>query len=504
MPDEDRISSDEASPLLGSRPGHRRFASVASLKSIHVPQVHKKSTIINLICLTILLASSSGGFLQIPQARLIEDVLCHEYYDSAKSLDVPIDEQLCKAESIQGDLAYIIAITSALSAGVGFAATFPWSLVADKVGRKPVLSLCLAGLTLGALWTTLVLWFRNIFPVRLVWLESVGQLIGGGTPVAMGLLFSMTTDATNEEERGMMFLRIHIASVCGNLVAPTLSSFLMSRYGPWPPTWIGLGCIASSVVVVMFIPETLHVKPQVTESEDEDVPDQKSRLSQVLDRLRDSLSIIKAPSLVLLLIISLFGMPVTLSTGSFMPVFMSKRYDTKLYQGGYVQTALGAAQIVHSLVILPWISRAIMQSTKLRPDDEHHRDLSIARWSAGITMAAAFILGLAPTLAAFLFGLFILSLGTGLFSLVRSLMSLYVDPVHRSRLFGLVGMVEIVGQIYAQPMLAELFKIGMRLGGEWIGLPYFGLSILVAIVTGLLLFVKVTPAVKSQAATGDA
>lgn len=132
MPNEDRTSSDEASPLLGSRPGHRRFASVASLKSIHVPQVHGKSTIINLICLTVLLASGAGGFLQIPQARLIEDVLCHEYYDKAQSLNAPIDEELCKVESIQGDLAYILAITSALSAGVGLVATFPWSFVADR------------------------------------------------------------------------------------------------------------------------------------------------------------------------------------------------------------------------------------------------------------------------------------------------------------------------------------------------------------------------------------
>lgn len=134
MTSEDRISSSEASPLLGPRPSHRRFASVASITSIHVPQVHKKSTIINLICFTILLASSAGGFLQIPQARLIEDVLCHDYYNRAQSLDVPIDEKLCKAEWIQAELAYIMAITSALSAGLGLVATFPWSLVADRYG----------------------------------------------------------------------------------------------------------------------------------------------------------------------------------------------------------------------------------------------------------------------------------------------------------------------------------------------------------------------------------
>lgn len=57
------------------------------------------------------------------------------------------------------------------------------------------------GLTLGGLWTTSVLWFRAVLPVRLIWLECLGQLIGGGNPILLGLLFSMITDTTNEEER---------------------------------------------------------------------------------------------------------------------------------------------------------------------------------------------------------------------------------------------------------------------------------------------------------------
>lgn len=290
------------------------------------------------------------------------------------------------------------------------------------------------------------------------------------------------------------------------MLAPTLSSFLMAKYGPWPPTWIGLGLIASSAIVVMFVPETLQAKPKPAEAEVEASPDQnqKSRLSLMLARLKKSLSIIQSPSLICLLVISLVGMPVNLSVGTFMPVFMSKRYGLQLFQGGYVQTAFGGAQLIQSLVILPWLSRYLMQSTKLRAADEHHRDLSIARWSAGISGLAALTLGLAPTLPGFLLGLVILALGSGTFSLVRSLMSLYVDPVHRSRLFGLVGMVEIVGQIYAQPMLAELFALGMRLGGEWIGLPYLGLAVLVAVVTVLLLFVRVSPKVGSQEAPENA
>lgn len=82
-----------------------------------------------------LLASASGGFLAIPTTRLIEDVLCREYY-SELNIDLdrgaPIDEGLCKTESIQSNLSFILAIQSAAIATVSLLAAFPWSLAADR------------------------------------------------------------------------------------------------------------------------------------------------------------------------------------------------------------------------------------------------------------------------------------------------------------------------------------------------------------------------------------
>lgn len=75
------------------------------------------------------------------------------------------------------------------------------SLWARRLGRRPVLSLSLAGIGLGATWTAVVLSFPAIFSVRLIWLESLGALVGGGNPVAVGLLLTMLTDASVEEER---------------------------------------------------------------------------------------------------------------------------------------------------------------------------------------------------------------------------------------------------------------------------------------------------------------
>lgn len=130
----------ESSPLLADGP--RRPPSTTSITNdhihIHIPKVHNKNTIVNLLCLIMFMAASSGGFLGIPQARIIEDVLCQSYYGSGKArkqvLDGhdSIDEDLCKLESIQSELVFILAISSALNAITGFVAAFPWSLVADR------------------------------------------------------------------------------------------------------------------------------------------------------------------------------------------------------------------------------------------------------------------------------------------------------------------------------------------------------------------------------------
>lgn len=291
-------------------------------------------------------------------------------------------------------------------------------------------------------------------------------------------------------------MRVHMSSTAGNLIAPTISSFMMARIGPWPPALIGCSLITLSILVIAFLPETLNKKTlgDETEPPEQQPTTLRARFSSTVARFKESASMLRSPSLVLLLLTCLGTMPLALSTMSFMAVFLSKRYGIQMYQSGYVQTAYGVAQMVVSLLFLPWLSHYLLQPTttsRLRQPNDKHRDLSIVRWSAVIGLVAVLILGLAPTLSGFVFGLAILAMSSGTVSILRSLLSLYVDPVHRSRLYGLVGMVEIVGAIYAQPMLAGLFALGMKIGGEGLGMPYFGLAALMGVVAVLLWFVRV-------------
>ncbi|KAI0596519.1 major facilitator superfamily domain-containing protein [Biscogniauxia sp. FL1348] len=463
---------------------------------VHVPRAHKGSVVVNVLCLIILVATSATGFIAIPFTRLAEDVLCRRYYGVEQQQQGgpgvgigagaanPIDEGLCKENSIQSRLAFVMAIHSALEAVAGLLAAFPWGLAADRIGRRPVSAIALGSMVVALLWAMTVMYLPSVLPIELVWLGAASPFVGGGNAVLTGVVLSMVADATSEEERALSFMRLHAASLSGNLMSPALSSLLMSRTGgPWASLWVAVALLSTSALsFYLFLPETLTTTTTTT----------KHPSSRII---RESLSILRPRSLVLLLASALGSAPVLFATAlQFMAQFVSKRYGLRLAQTGYVQSGYGAAQIVQALGVLPLLSRwwrvRSSSSSSSSSDSEHRRDLSLALWSYAVLFLGVVVLGVSPSLGGFVLGLALTALGSGFGSLSKSLMSLYVDPAHRSRLFSLVGMVEVLGSVYAHPMLAGLFTLGMKLGGGWIGLPYYGLAVLVAACGSLLLFVR--------------
>jgi MFS family permease len=268
----------------------------------------------------------------------------------------------------------------------------------------------------------------------------------------------------------------------------------MEKAGPWVPPLIGVGLFCLGGIPFFFLPETRARKDPSQEVHEPEIPSPNSIITQIFGQFLDSLSILTSPSLILLLLAALCSMPVMDSTLQFLNQFVSKRYDIKIAHTGYVQSTYGVASIVMTLFILPWILNLLIDpatAARYRAKDEHYRDLSLARWSYVVLFLGALTLGLSPTLGGFVLGLILMAVGSGFGSLSKSLMSIYVDPAHRSRLFSLVGMVEVLGSVFSQPLLAGLFAFGLRWHGVWIGLPYLGLAALIALSGSLLLFVRI-------------
>lgn len=115
--DVDEQSSLLPHPSNAQRPGHQRTSSLIS----HIPTVHSKRSVLYTLWVIIVIVAFGDFVIVVPQTRIIENILCHKYYDSLVGpehlgLNENIDEDLCKGDIIQKELSYIIGISDMMNA----------------------------------------------------------------------------------------------------------------------------------------------------------------------------------------------------------------------------------------------------------------------------------------------------------------------------------------------------------------------------------------------------
>ncbi|KAI1468226.1 MFS general substrate transporter [Daldinia caldariorum] len=477
------------------KPGQSRSPAVASSISdanTALSWRYSPSFILGLCYLIVLVGSLAGGFQQIPMTRIYEDILCHYYYGKSPGSGGPIDEALCKKDVIQSELAYLFAFLEALNAGIGCLVALLWGIIADRIGRKPVYATATIGMIFHVLIIMVVGYFPGTFPTRWIWVSSIAHLLGGPSVIG-ACTYSIVSDIALESSRSIAFMRIHVASLSGNLVSPALASAMMSLTGPWPAMWLTTVLWALTVVLITILPETFHRPSPSDDTAPVPAPTIKLRVIRGFAQLKDTFSIVGTISVTLVLCICLLSMPVVMCTLQFMAQYISKHYQIPLAKTGYIQSVFGIAHIVVVLLIVPGVSKLVVQPTTprlLRVANEKDRDLILARWSYLIYAVGSLILGISPSLPVFITGLVIMSLGSGSASFIKSIATSHTDVEHRSRLFSIMALLDIGSNIWATPALAGLFSLGMKLGGMWIGLPYLGVSISCIMMLILALFVR--------------
>ena len=66
----------------------------------------------------------------------------------------------------------------------------------------------------------------------------------------------------------------------------------------------------------------------------------------------------------------------------------------------------------------------------------------------------------------------IFAMGGGLSAVVRSLLNALVEAHHQAILNSLLGLLQVAGLMVAGPAFFEALRVGIDLGGGWIGLPF--------------------------------
>ncbi|RFU76785.1 hypothetical protein TARUN_5456 [Trichoderma arundinaceum] len=440
----------------------------------------------------------SGMLLLIPLYRLIEDSVCHVYYKD-DSLDM-IDEMKCKTDEVQARMAYLLGWLGLFHSIMSLLTTFPFGILADKIGRKPTVLLAYGGMALSPASGPLMLGlFQHVVRRNpyLLMISSLFLLVGGGSQVVLAMLYAMAADVSSEKEKAASFLQLTFGATAGGLAGPLLTGFLMQKYGPWVPIYCACASFPFILLIFFFIPETLPVDKKTKRGDgDMSLEAIKRQISTSLADLRASLELFKNPSIPLVLLTFLFqAARFTAYTGTILQ-YVSKHFGWRLAETSFLLSPFGLLNLI-VLAVLPKISEILM--SRRFGYSSFGKDLFLTRHSTMILFIGAMIEGFSHNIVLFIIGLFIETFGAAASPLARATVTHYVEPKFTSRLYALISTVEIVGTFMGGPVLAWCFDQGLQRKGIWIGLPWFYIALLCLIAWIGLLFVK-PPQVKGGSA----
>lgn len=86
-------------------------------------------------------------------------------------------------------------------------------------------------------------------------------------------------------------------------------------------------------------------------------------------------------------------------------------------------------------------------------------------------------------------------------SVIRSLLNNLVDPHHIGVLNSVIGVVEMLSIMIAAPTIFQSLRLGLNLGGLWIGLPFMWAAAIISISTGIVWLIRLPASGKGSASS---
>ncbi|RLL95397.1 hypothetical protein CFD26_101143 [Aspergillus turcosus] len=460
-----------------------------------------------------IIAINFGSYLSMaPQIQIFESIICRKLHPEIALLTT--EEQIdarCKAPDVQGELALINGWKETLDTLPGIFLALPFGLMADRAGRKTVLTLSLIGLIIEEVTVRIIAWYSASIPLRTVWFMSLFQICGGGAQIATSMLFTIMTDVSPVEKRANIFFIIYAVTQISEIVASPLSAWLMS-WTPWLPYFLGVVFMLCGLFASMCVPETLPKSNNLSEtgSEDDEADDDaprtvRHRLKAVLNHARHQIMhhsrFIFAERNIICISIAFLAATVAVQSLTLTLQYVSKRFSwsmakvqshppllapADLKQASFLISLKATMNLSALLLILPALSKAL---DRFLPPIR--RDLRIALGSVLTIVAGHVLMALAASPTVFAVGLSVSSLGGGFFPALRSVATALVDEAEIGLLGTTIALTQGIGAIIAGPLMAGTFRFSMTLDGLWLGLPYMTATALVLIACWATLVIRV-------------
>ncbi|KAH8682567.1 major facilitator superfamily domain-containing protein [Xylariales sp. PMI_506] len=497
-------NSLERSPLLGASTDSDTGRPAVSRRTVAI------------ICLALfLVVEFAATVLAISLSQVEEAVICRQFYPDVD--DVAADPR-CKDHDVQSELSTIQGWAFTFGIIPGIVTAIPYGIAADKYGRRAILSLSLLGTFLAELVGVTICRFPEIFPIRLVWLATLLLMIGGGPFVFNAIIFTIASDVSTAAQRSVVFFYVAAIAITGKLISGPLA-YMAIEYDPWFAIDIGLFFLFTSVLVALACPETHPGKmaqPEDSNNRSDNVDNNNDQDEAIGVQGNDDGSIASSNSLKdvplwrrIAIVLELDQIPILFryffvenkrlglllvsliftTFGNYASILLlqytTKRFGWTWAQAGLLSSVTAFVNLVLLAVVLPVVSQLLI--TRFSPVV---KDALLARAGMVVLLTGTFGIGFSNTSPLLITSLMIQSLGYGYDSSLRSLLVVLAGENNIAMLFTAMSVVQNIGLLVAGPLLAWVFRVGLRWGGAWTGLPYFATGCLLSCAACIIFGVR--------------
>lgn len=330
-----------------------------------------------------------------------------------------------------------------------------WGHFSDRFGRKPILTLTLAGTSLSyALFA-----FADSLPMLFV-ARAMAGFFGANISVAQAYV----ADVTTKEDRARGMGMIGMAFGLGFVFGPAFGAFL-SHLKPWAPGAASalLSAIACSVAIFR-LPESLPASLRSTAN-----ADAVRRRSHPILFLRAGLTDPRLGGLLLLFFFLVFGFA---NLESMLPFFLQDRYGFGKAETGWIFAYIGVCIAFAQGFLFKRVARRFGEQKLLR--------------AGPIFIAVGLQLyWLMPTWPLLLLAIPIVAIGMGVTNpSIPSLLSKRTSPDMQGRTLGLSQSLGALARALSPGLAGWLYHRYPREGGSIVPFLFGGAVVLVGLAVG--------------------
>ncbi|KPM42043.1 hypothetical protein AK830_g4524 [Neonectria ditissima] len=418
----------------------------------------------------------------LPSVRLMQDIVCKHHFNVTTG--ELLSEEQCRIEPVQQEL-NLISMGILVSATIGgkkystcALVSFPLGVLADRMGRVPVLALSILSICLSQAYAMYICWQWKSVPLKAIWGIGAPLLLGGGRSVAEAMVFTILSDVVPAAKRATWFQWIVASVLSAQLLGPVLAGrFIQSSI--WMPLFLSLGLLfTGGVFLAMFTPETLPPKWD-RNPYDMGVSKPTASILQTLKHLFSAPALWLLPGAVLTI-------PLATTQSELLLRLMPVQFDWPLDQSVLLISLRSLTTLITLCVVLPGIT---ILWTKFANRPSHRLDYLLARGSVLLFMAGSLCLMMITSESLIIAGIIISALGSGLPTLCRAMLVGLSGGERTGSLFGMLAVGEVIGFLALELGMGALFGVGLR---TWMGSP-FCLGIVVAMGIGLATWMVPVP-----------